>query len=80
MQKEALKAFLQDENFRNKLKSIYNLKDTEIDKISISDLETIPELMVIKELIIKEADGRLTPNIIAGQINNLLDNRLKSKS
>lgn len=77
MQKDTLKAFLQDEIFINKLKSVYNLKDKDIDNISMTSSENIPELIVIKEMINKQTDDRLTVNIIAGQINNLLDNRLK---
>lgn len=80
MQKETLKAFLQDETFRAKLKSTYNLKEKDIDSITMTSSENIPELVVIKEMINKQPDERLTSNIIAGQINNLLDNRLKSKS
>jgi hypothetical protein len=80
MQKETLKAFLQDETFRAKLKSTYNLKDKDIESITMTSSENIPELIVIKEMISKQPDDRLTSNIIAGQINNLLDNRLKSKS
>ena len=79
MQKDTLKAFLQDEIFREKLKSIYNLKDGDIDNISMTSTENIPELIVIKEMINKQTDDRLTSNIIAGQINNLLDNRLKKE-
>jgi hypothetical protein len=80
MQKETLKAFLQDETFRAKLKSTYNLKEKDIESITMTSSENIPELVVIKEMINKQPDDRLTSNIIAGQINNLLDNRLKSKS
>lgn len=80
MQKETLKAFLQDEAFRAKLKSTYNLREKDIDSITMTSSENIPELIVIKEMINKQPDDRLTSNIIAGQINNLLDNRLKSKS
>jgi hypothetical protein len=79
MQKDTLKAFLQDEIFREKLKSIYNLKDRDIDNISMTSTENIPELIVIKEMINKQTDDRLTSNIIAGQINNLLDSRLKKE-
>ncbi len=43
----------------------------------MTSVENIPEIMIIKEMITRQADGKLTPNIIAGQINNLLDNRLK---
>jgi len=77
MQKDTLKAFLQDEIFRENLRSKYNLKNKDIDDISMTSSEDIPELIVIKEIINKQPDDRLTPNIIAGQINNLLDNRLK---
>lgn len=77
MQKDTLKAFLQDEIFRDKLKSSYSLTDKDIDNISITSSENIPEIIVIKEMINKQTDDRLTANIIAGQINNLLDNRLK---
>lgn len=77
MQKDTLRAFLLDEIFREKLKSIYNLKDKDIDNISMTSTENIPELIVLKEMINKQTDDRLTSNIIAGQINNLLDNRLK---
>lgn len=77
MQKDTLKAFLQDEIFRDKLKSTYSLTDKDIDNISITSSENIPEIIVIKEMINKQTDDRLTANIIAGQINNLLDNRLK---
>lgn len=77
MQKDTLKAFLQDEIFRDKLQSTYNLKDKDIDNISMTSSENIPELIVIKDMINKQTDDRLTANIIAGQINNLLDNRLK---
>lgn len=77
MQKDTLKAFLQDEFFRDKLKSTYSIKDKEIDNISMTSSENIPEIIVIKEMINKQTDDRLTANIIAGQINNLLDNRLK---
>ncbi len=77
MQKDTLRAFLLDEIFREKLKSIYNLKDKDIDNISMTSTENIPELIVLKEIINKQTDDRLTSNIIAGQINNLLDNRLK---
>jgi hypothetical protein len=80
MQKETLKAFLQDETFRAKLKSTYNLKDKDIESITMTSSENIPELIVIKEMINKQPNDRLTSNIIAGQINNLLDNRLKNKS
>lgn len=80
MQKETLKAFLQDEAFREKLKLTYNLTDEAIDLVSMTSAENIPELIVIKEMINKEPDERLTANIISGQINNLLDNRLKNKS
>jgi len=79
MQKNTLRAFLLDEIFREKLKSIYNLKDKDIDNISMTSTENIPELIVIKEMINKQTDDRLTANIIAGQINNLLDNRLKKE-
>jgi hypothetical protein len=79
MQKDTLRAFLLDEIFREKLKSIYNLKEKDIDNISMTSTENIPELIVIKEMINKQTDDRLTSNIIAGQINNLLDNRLKKE-
>lgn len=79
MQKDTLRAFLLDEIFREKLESIYNLKDKDIDNISMTSTENIPELIVIKEMINKQTDDRLTANIIAGQINNLLDNRLKKE-
>jgi len=79
MQKNTLRAFLLDEIFREKLKSIYNLNEKDIDNISMTSIENIPELIVIKEMINKQTDDRLTANIIAGQINNLLDNRLKKE-
>ncbi|MBS1572549.1 MAG: hypothetical protein JST62_09170 [Bacteroidetes bacterium] len=77
MQKETLKAFLQDEIFRNKLKETYNIKDSDIDNITMTSSENYIELIVIKEMINKQPDDRLTANIIAGQINNLLDNRMR---
>ncbi len=80
MQKETLKAFLQDESFREILKSKYNLNEDKIDNISMTSSENIPELMVIKEMINKSGDEKLTANIISGQIINLLDNRLKKLS
>lgn len=79
MQKNTLRAFLLDEIFREKLKSIYNLNEKDIDNISMTSIENIPELIVIKEMINKQTDDRLTANIIAGKINNLLDNRLKKE-
>jgi hypothetical protein len=76
MQKETLKAFLQDEILREKLKKNYNLKDKDIDEITMTSKEDILELIVIKEMIMKQSSN-LTPNIAAAQINNLLDSRLK---
>ncbi len=76
MQKETLKAFLQDEMLREKLKTTYNLKDKDIDNITISSTENIIEIIVIKEMINKHSN-KLTANIAAAQINNLLDSRLK---
>ncbi len=75
MQKETLKAFLQDKAFREKLKTEYNLSDEEIDNISMTTTEDIIELIVIKTMIKKHADG-LAQNSAAAQINNLLNNRL----
>ena len=76
MQKETLKAFLQDDILRTKLKTTYNLKDNEIDNITMTSSENIIELIIIKEMINKHS-SKLTPNIAAAQINNLLDSRLK---
>jgi len=75
MQREALKAFLQDEVLREKLKKKYNLKEKDIDNISMTSSEDIIEIIIIKEMIKKQAD-RTTLNSAAAQINNLLDNRL----
>jgi len=75
MQKETLKAFLQDEVLREKLKTTYNLQDKDIDSITMTSSENIIEIIVIKEMINKHS-SRLTPNIAAAQINNLLDSRL----
>jgi hypothetical protein len=47
MQKETLKAFLQDEIFRNKLKETYNIKDSDIDNITMTSSENYIELIVI---------------------------------
>lgn len=76
MQKETLKAFLQDERLREKLKTTYNLKDNDIENITMTSSENIIELIIIKEMINKHS-SKLTPNIAAAQINNLLDSRLK---
>ena len=76
MQKETLKAFLQDEALIDKLKTIYKLKDDDIDNITMTSSENIIELIIIKEMINKHS-SKLTPNIAAAQINNLLDSRLK---
>jgi hypothetical protein len=76
MQKESLKAFLQDETFREKLKATYSLNDAEIDNISMTTSEDIIEVIVIKEIINKHS-SKSTTNIAAAQINNLLDSRLK---
>ncbi len=76
MQRETLKAFLQDKILREKLKSNYSLKEEDIDNISMITSEDIIELIIIKELINKQTE-RLTTNIIASQIYNLLDNRLR---
>lgn len=75
MQRETLKAFLQDETLREILKANYNLKEEDIDNISMTSSEDIIELIIIKAMINKQAD-RLTPNIAASQITNLLDYRL----
>lgn len=76
MQKETLKAFLQDKVFREKLKATYNLKDSDIENITMTSSENIIELTVLKEMINKHS-SKLTTNITAAQINNLLDSRLK---
>jgi hypothetical protein len=76
MQKETLKAFLQDEALRKKLKTTYNLNDNDIDNITMTSSENIIELIIIKEMINKHS-SKLTSNIAAAQINNLLDSRLK---
>lgn len=76
MQKETLKAFLQDELLRERLKTTYNLNDNDIDNITMTSSENIIELIIIKEMINKHSN-KLTPNIAAAQINNLLDSRLK---
>jgi hypothetical protein len=76
MQKETLKAFLQDEILREKLKRTYNLEDNDIDSITMTSSENIIEIIIIKEMINKHS-SKLTPNIAAAQINNLLDSRLK---
>ena len=44
MQKETLKAFLQDEALREKLKTTYKLKDDYIDNISMTSSENIIDL------------------------------------
>ena len=79
MQRETLKAFLQDEILRQKLKTTYGLHDEDISKITMTSSENIIEIIVIKELINKHS-GSVTTNIAAAQINNLLDSRLKSQS
>ena len=76
MQKETLQAFLQDEVLRKKLKTNYNLKDSDIDNISMTSSENMIEIIIIKEIINKHSN-RQTTNIAAAQINNLLDTRLK---
>lgn len=78
MQKETLKAFLQDEDLRKKLKTAYKLKDEDIDNITMTSSEKIIEIIIIKEMINKHS-SKLTPNISAAQINNLLDSRLKKQ-
>lgn len=77
MQNETLKTFLEDELLREKLKRTYNLKEEDIDKITMGGSEDIIELIIIKEMIKKQAEERSTVNIIAGQITNILDHRLK---
>ena len=76
MQKETLKAFLQDEVLRTRLKSVNKLDDTSIDSITMTSSEDILEIIVIKEIINKHS-SKVTTNIAAAQINNLLDSRLK---
>lgn len=76
MQKETLKAFLQDELLRDKLKSTYNLSEDDINNITMTSSENIIELILIKEMINKQSN-KLTTNIAAAQINNLLESRLK---
>ena len=76
MQKETLKAFLQDEILRAILKTTYNLNDNDIDNITMTSSENIIEIIIIKEMINKHS-SKLTANIAAAQINNLLDSRLK---
>lgn len=76
MQKETLKAFLNDEILREKLKTIHKLTDREIDNITMTSSENIMEVIIIKEIINKYSSN-LTINIVAAQINNLLDSRLK---
>ena len=76
MQKETLKAFLQDEVLREKLKTTYKLKDKDIDNITMTSSENIMEIIIIKEIINKHSSD-LTTNIAAAQINNLLDSRFK---
>jgi|LFRM01.1.fsa_nt_gb hypothetical protein len=75
MQKETLKAFLQDEVLREKLKTTYELKDEDIDSITMTSSENIIEIITIKELINKHS-SELTPNICAAQLNNFLDSKL----
>ena len=75
MQKETLKAFLQDETFRAELKAMYQLDDQDIDDITMTTSENIIEVIIIKEIINKHT-GRVTTNIAAAQLNNLLDSRL----
>jgi hypothetical protein len=76
MQRETLKAFLQDGILRQKLKITYGFDEEDIDKITMTSSENIIEIIVIKELINKHSGG-VTTNIAAAQINNLLDSRLK---
>jgi hypothetical protein len=76
MQKETLKAFLQDEVLREKLKTSYGLTDKDIENITMTSSEDIMEIIIIKETINKHSN-HLTTNIAAAQINNLLDSRLK---
>ena len=76
MQKETLKAFLQDEVLREKLKATYGLNDEDIDNITMTSSENIIEIIIIKEIINKHSSN-LTTNISAAQINNFLDSKLK---
>jgi len=76
MQKETLKAFLQDEIFREKLKTTYGLTDEGIDNITTTSSENIAEITIIKE-IINKASSDLTIGIVAAQIYNSLDTKLK---
>ncbi|MBK8489225.1 MAG: hypothetical protein IPL48_15735 [Bacteroidetes bacterium] len=78
MQKETLKAFLQDEVLREKLKTTYNIEDKDIDNITMTSSENIIEIIIIKEMINKNS-SKLTSNIAAAQINNFLDSRMKQK-
>lgn len=76
MQSETLKAFLKDEILREELKAKYKIDDSKIDNITMTSAENFIEIIVIKEIIKKQADN-ITANIASGQIMNLLEGRIK---
>lgn len=77
MQKNALKAFLVDESFRKRLKEKHDMADQQIDNVTMSSKEEIVELNVLKALIRKQHEERATIKIIAGQITNLVEAKIK---
>jgi len=72
MRVETLKIFLLDSELQEK----YKISPQKGDVISMTDVEDNVMIVLIKELINKQAEAN-SNNIAASQLNTLLDNRLK---
>lgn len=72
MRIETLKTFLSDSDLQEK----YKISTTNVDEVTMTSVENNIMIVLIKELIVKQAEAN-SNNIAASQLNTLLDNRLK---
>jgi hypothetical protein len=72
MRIETLKNFLLDTELLEK----YNIDTQQVQNITMTSTEDNIMIVLIKELIVKQAEAS-SNNIAAAQLNTLLDNRLK---
>jgi hypothetical protein len=72
MQIETLKTFLSDPE----IQAQYGIDKEKVKSITMTSPENNIMVVLIKELIIKQAEAN-SNNIAASQLNTLLDNRLK---